>query len=79
MSLLDLPGRKLAVVGLKKDFVVSVDELTFTANPGGGRFWSGTKQIFKRDLETTLAGQRVIVSYRLQPADFPILTGLQNQ
>ena len=40
VSLLDLLGRQLALVGLTSAKVQGIDQLDFTADQGGGRFWA---------------------------------------
>lgn len=79
ISLLDLPNRDLALAGLDQGSIVSVDNMTFTANPGSGRIRAGTKEMTKQDLVITRANSKIIVSYHLTPNDFPILIALQSE
>jgi hypothetical protein len=79
VSLLDLPGRQLVLVGLKQANVTSVDTVELTASTGTGRFWSGHKEIRPPALRTFSQGENIFAAYQLKNDDFTGLATLREK
>jgi len=77
VSLMDLPGRQLVLIGLKQSHISSIDAVKLTASTGTGRFWSGHKEIRGPALQTFFQGDKAFASYRLSSTDFTGLYALQ--
>ncbi|GGA41111.1 hypothetical protein [Dyella nitratireducens] len=77
ISLLDLPNRQIALLGLEKKSVQSIAQIEINTAINGSYGWSGDRQVRYPDLKTATDSNDIIPTYRLKAADFQALRDSQ--